>query len=78
MDSEELLLRLDEALTMEEIPVLVKLYELERLAGLLDLDPSTSELLKSGLYRLRKDSVSHSKTFSELIGYVLKRGGDGR
>jgi hypothetical protein len=73
MNRDELLLQLDDALTMEEVPMMVRIHELEELVKKSDFDPIVREELLGGLNRLRVDSITHARTFSELMGYVLRK-----
>jgi hypothetical protein len=70
-------MRLDNALTMEEVPVMVKIYELESIVARIDFDRTTREIITARLDRLKMDSARHSKIFSELISQVLATGGHG-
>jgi hypothetical protein len=72
MERNELLLRLDDALTLEEVPVMVRIHDVEELVKKADFDPAVKERILRGLNRMRSDSITHARTFSELIGYVLR------
>jgi hypothetical protein len=72
MDRDRLLQALNDALSLEEVPILAGIYDLERLVELMSFDTKTKGELLAGLGRLRTDSARHAMVFSELSERVLR------
>lgn len=67
-----MILLLDEALTIEEIALLMNLCELRNLLEKADFDPDTRDKLGDKLDNLTRDTISHSKTISEMIKTIIQ------
>lgn len=72
MKKEEMFLLLSEGLSIEEIPNLTNLDELEDLIEKIDFDAATKGKLTGWIKYLKKDTVKHSKSFTEMIRSVAK------
>jgi len=72
MDKDRLVSFLVEALTIEEVPALTKLAQVESLISQSDLDEEVKCKVFDSIRVLRQESVEHSKVFSDLLTMVLK------
>ncbi len=72
MKKDEVLLLLEEGVSIEEVPTLINLDELEELIDWLQFDPSFKKELMKGIRHLKKETIQHSRFFNELAKYVLK------
>lgn len=72
MKRKELLLMLDEGLTTEEVPTMVNLMEVEELINNIDITKEVKTKLKESINVLKKQTINHSKLYSDMIKSVLK------
>ena len=72
MKKNELLLFLEEGLTIEEVPLLTLLDEIDGLIENYNYDAATKKYLKQGIGLLKRETIEHSKLFTELLSAVTK------
>jgi len=63
---------LEEGLSIEEIPTLTNLDELEELIDKANLDRITASEIKKRVDHLRKETINHARIFSKDIKLVTK------
>lgn len=72
MKKDELILMLEEGLSLEEIPILNKLEEVEDLINQTGFDNEIEKKLKQITKHLKKETIEHSRIFSNLIKDAVK------
>ena len=72
MKKREIILLLEEGLSIEEIPTLTNLNELEELIDKANLDRITASEIKKRVSHLKKETINHAKIFSKDIKLVAK------
>ena len=72
MKKREIILLLEEGLSIEEIPTLTNLDELEELIDKSNLDRITASEIKKRVGYLKKETINHAKIFSKGIKLVVK------
>jgi len=72
MKKNELMLFLEEGLTIEEVPLLTLLDEINDLIKNYSYDAATKKEFKQGINLLKKETIDHSRLFTELLSKVTK------
>ena len=73
MEKEELVQFLTEGLSAEEIPTMGTLNELKILVINSDLDDTNKKKIMEGINKLIKDTLWHSKAFSNMMKKVSRK-----
>ncbi|PIZ50910.1 hypothetical protein COY27_05500 [Candidatus Woesearchaeota archaeon CG_4_10_14_0_2_um_filter_33_13] len=73
LSSKKAIILFEEAVSLEDIPNMTNIAELEELIDKAKFDKKTETELKNRLKLLRTESVEHSKAFSGLVKYALKK-----
>lgn len=72
MEKDELILILDEGLSIEELPTLTNLDDIAELVDGLDFDKATRSKLAKGINKLKRDTLNHAKILSKDLKRVAK------
>lgn len=72
MKKNDIILLLDEGLSIEEIPTLTNLYELQSLIDSASFDKATALKIKKKINHLRKETINHARIFSRDIKLITK------
>jgi len=72
MKKEEMILILNEGLSVEELPTLTNLDEIEELIDRLDFDKTMRSKLAKGISKLKIDTLIHARIFSKDLKLVAK------
>jgi len=67
MKKEELIPLLNEGLSVEELPTITNLKEIEVLIEKMNFNPKTKEEIMKGIKHLEKETIGHAEAFSHMI-----------
>ncbi|VVB82920.1 Uncharacterised protein [uncultured archaeon] len=67
MKKEKLISLLNEGLSVEEIPTITNLKEIEEVVKKFNFDAETSKKLNEKIQRLEKETIGHANAFSSMI-----------
>jgi hypothetical protein len=72
MKKEKLIFFLNEGLSVEEIPTITNIKEIEEIIKKVNFDEKTSKKLNEGLQHLEKETINHANAFSSMIKTATK------
>jgi len=72
MKKERLISLLNEGLSVEEIPTITNLKEIEELIKKLNFDAETNKKLNEKLQLLERETIGHANAFSSMIKITAK------
>ncbi len=67
MKKEKLISLLNEGLSVEEIPTITNLEEIEKMVKEANFDSETNEKIMKGIKHLEKETIGHARAFSRMI-----------
>ena len=72
MKKEEMILILNEGLSIEELPTLTNLDDIVELVDSLDFDKATRSKLVKSMNKLKRDTLNHARILSKDLKRVAK------
>lgn len=72
MKKEKLISLLDEGLSVEEIPTITNLREIEEVIKKIKFDSETNEKLAKGIQKMESETIGHANAFSFMIKTAAK------
>ena len=72
MKKKELMLFLEEGLTIEEVPLLTVLDEINDIIEKSNYGDAIKKELKQGINQMKRETINHSKLFTELLSSATK------
>ncbi len=74
VNKDRAILLMEEALSIEEIPMLVQIDEIGAMIENSDFDKETKDRLSELSNRLKNETIEHARSFNELIKYMVDSG----
>ena len=74
VDKDRAVLLIEEALSIEEVPLLVLIDEIETMFENSDFEKETKNRLLGLSNSLKRETIEHARSFNGLIKYIIESG----